>query len=136
MKDIHVQFAGVVKSQDGQFSIIYIPDQRQVLLPGIRYKIVLDGLTYAESGATMEGNEPTMVWVRDTYWRKLTKPKRCRQIGGHPKTHCPNMADFGFLRGNGVWAYCPEHMYGRRIRDGIVEIQVSDDSPGAKQGYV
>jgi len=77
-----------------------------------------------------------MVWVKDTYWRKLDEPKRCRFIGGHPKTHCPNNADFGLLRSNGIWAYCEEHMYGRRIRGGLVELEVHDDSPAAKRGYI
>jgi len=84
-----------------------------------------------------------MVWVKDTKWRKLDElddwdfiPKRCRFIGGHPKTRCPNNADFGLLRSNGIWAYCEEHMYGGRIRGGLVEIEVQDDSPAAKRGYV
>ena len=49
MKEIHVRFAGVEKAPDGQLSIIYIPENRQILLPGQRYKIVLDGLSYDES---------------------------------------------------------------------------------------
>ncbi|GAH65262.1 unnamed protein product [marine sediment metagenome] len=49
MKEIHVTFAGVEKAPDGQFSIIYIPGNRQILLPGKRYKIVIDGLSYDES---------------------------------------------------------------------------------------
>ena len=49
MKEIHVRFAGVEKSPDGKFSIIYIPGTRQVLEPGKKYLIVLDGLTYDES---------------------------------------------------------------------------------------
>ena len=77
-----------------------------------------------------------MVWVKDTSWRKLDEPKQCRSIGGHPKTHCPNKANFGLLRSNGIWAYCEEHMYGRRIRDGIVEYEVRDDSPAAQAGHV
>ncbi|MBA7637522.1 hypothetical protein ES703_45167 [subsurface metagenome] len=52
MKEIHVKFAGVEKAPGGQFSILYIPDQRQVLYPGRRYRIVLDGLTYEESKPT------------------------------------------------------------------------------------
>lgn len=75
------------------------------------------------------------VWVKDTAWIKLDEPKRCRSISGTPKTHCPNMAYFGFLRSNGVWAYCKRHMYGRRIRNGIVEIKVHPESPAAKRGY-
>lgn len=49
MKEIHVTFAGVEKSEDEQLSIIYIPGNRQILLPGQKYKIVLDGLSYDES---------------------------------------------------------------------------------------
>lgn len=75
------------------------------------------------------------VWVTDIRWRKLETPKRCRSIGGHPRAHCPNIATFGLLRSNGVWAYCEGHMYGRRIRDGIVEVKVHPDSPAAKRGY-
>ncbi len=46
MKTIKVQFAGIEKSPDGKFSIIYIPDNRQVLLPGCRYKIEITDLTF------------------------------------------------------------------------------------------
>ena len=49
MKDIHVAFAGVEKAPDGKFSIIYIPGNRQVLLPGRKYRIVIEGLSYEES---------------------------------------------------------------------------------------
>jgi len=77
-----------------------------------------------------------MVWVTDTSWRKLDELTQCRFFGGHPKTRCPNNADFGLLRSNGIWAYCEEHMYGRRIRAGLVEYEVQDDSPAAKRGYV
>ena len=49
MKEIHVRFAGVEKSPDGKFSIIYIPENRQVLEPGRKYLIVLDDLAYDES---------------------------------------------------------------------------------------
>jgi len=76
------------------------------------------------------------VWVKDMQWRKLDEPKRCRSISGYPKTHCPNMAAFGLLRSNGIWAYCEKHMYGRRIREGIVEVEVHSNSPAAKRGYV
>lgn len=49
VKEIHVMFAGIEKAPGEQFSIIYIPKTRQVLLPDQRYKIVLDGLSYDES---------------------------------------------------------------------------------------
>jgi len=65
MKDIHVKFAGVEKAPDGQFSVIYIPDQRQVLNPGQRYRIVLDGLTYEESKPTVKEFKHGPEKVRD-----------------------------------------------------------------------
>lgn len=77
-----------------------------------------------------------MAWVRDTHWVKLDTPKRCRRIGGYPRIHCPNMAEYAFLRSNGPWAYCEEHMYGRRIHGDIVEYEVPDDSPAAERGYI
>jgi len=50
VKDIHVRFAGIEKAPDSeQLSIIYIPDNRQILLPGKRYRIIIEGLTYNES---------------------------------------------------------------------------------------
>jgi len=49
VKEIHVRFAVIEKSPDGKFSIIYIPQTRQVLEPSRKYLIVLDGLTYDES---------------------------------------------------------------------------------------
>ena len=49
MKEIHVTFAGIEKAPNGKFSIIYTPDERQILEPGRKYRIVLDGLTYDES---------------------------------------------------------------------------------------
>lgn len=52
VKEIHVKFAGIEKAPGDQLSILYIPAQRQVLLPGQKYRIVLDGLSYEESKQT------------------------------------------------------------------------------------
>jgi len=76
------------------------------------------------------------VWVNDTTWQKLPKPKRCRRIDGATHSHCPNMAEWAFPRSNGLWAYCPEHMYGRKIVNGKVMVEVYEDSIAAKQGYL
>lgn len=76
------------------------------------------------------------VWVRDTRWEKLQVPRICRFYGGHPRHRCYNKAEFALRRSNGLWAYCPEHMYGRRIRNGIVELDVHPDSRTAKRGYI
>lgn len=57
MKEIHVKFAGVEKAPDGQFSIIYIPDNRQLLLPGRKYKIVIEGLSYEENKPAGSGDK-------------------------------------------------------------------------------
>lgn len=50
MKRIRVKFAGIVTNEpyDGTIKIIYIPDQRQVLMPGQKYEIEIEGLTFAE----------------------------------------------------------------------------------------
>lgn len=76
------------------------------------------------------------VWVKDRQWEKLQMPKICRFYGGYPRYRCHNKAEFALRRSNGLWAYCLEHMYGRRIRDGIVELEVAADSPTAKRGYI
>lgn len=76
------------------------------------------------------------VWVKDTQWVKLEAPRSCRRIDGSPRTHCPNMAKFGLMRSNDVWAYCEQHLYGRRIRDGVVEFKVRPYTIAAKQGWV
>lgn len=49
-KEIRVRFAGVEKAENGEFSIMYIPDQTHFLKAGKRYQIILEGLTYEESG--------------------------------------------------------------------------------------
>lgn len=46
---IRVRYAGMRKAPGGELEILYIPDQRQVLLPGQRYRIILEGLTYEKS---------------------------------------------------------------------------------------
>lgn len=51
MKEIRVKFAGIEKSKDGKLSIIYVPDTRQVLMPGKRYQITIEGLSYEEHAA-------------------------------------------------------------------------------------
>jgi len=52
MKDIEVTFAGVEsKPYDGTFTIIYIPDQRQILEPGQKYRIRIKGLSFGTSPA-------------------------------------------------------------------------------------
>ena len=67
------------------------------------------------------------VWVKDLRWRLLpaTSILRCRFMGDTPRKHCRNLAVAELLRSNGWWAYCPEHLYGRRITDKGVEIEVS-----------
>jgi hypothetical protein len=39
-------------------------------------------------------------------------------------------------RGPHNWAYCSEHLFGGRIVNGIVEIEVRSDSPAAEQGFM
>ena len=51
MQEIKVKFAGIEKSKDGQLSILYIPNQTQVLVAGKKYQIVIEGLSYEEWGS-------------------------------------------------------------------------------------
>lgn len=50
MEEIRVTYASIEMGEGGAFTIIYIPDQRQILEAGRRYKIIIDGLTYGTSG--------------------------------------------------------------------------------------
>lgn len=72
------------------------------------------------------------IWVPDTEWEKLAKPRKCRATAGRGRRICNTEALYALRRPNGLWAYCEEHMYGRRIRDGIVEVAVATDSPAAR----
>ena len=76
-------------------------------------------------------------WVRDDAWVLLGKDSqlRCRMIDGSPRRSCPNIAVAQIRRSNGWWAYCAEHLYGRRITKGRVEVKVAADSPAALTGY-
>lgn len=39
------------------------------------------------------------------------------------------------LEGENWYAYCTEHLYGRRVRNGVVEVSVAADSIAATRGY-
>jgi hypothetical protein len=75
-------------------------------------------------------SERPMVWVPDPEWRTPSEYERCRQ----PVCPNPPVADLKrrrYYRGGMRpvwWAYCAEHLYGRRIVDGVVEQQVVENS--------
>jgi len=58
MKVVKVNFAGIEKSKDGKLSIIYIPNQTQMLRAGQKYQIVIEGLTYEEWGRGKKADRP------------------------------------------------------------------------------
>lgn len=75
-------------------------------------------------------------WVPDEDWSTaghLIAGRTCRQ------QKCVRPAAAALNRGRRTphgevpswWCYCdnPKHMYGRRIRDGVVEVRVRVDSP-------
>ena len=83
-------------------------------------------------------NKADRVWVRDTAWELLDKDsikRRCQMLNGNPRQHCPKTGVATLLRSNGRWVYCSVHMYGRRIANGQVQIEVAVDSPAALRGY-
>lgn len=54
-------------------------------------------------------------------------PRKCRRPG------CPERAAWELQRSDGRWwAYCADHHYGRRIRDGVLERRklIKDDAIG------
>jgi len=87
------------------------------------------------------------VWVEDRNWRLVVGERRCRYVQGRV-FRCPNMAVAELKReyskrfvGCTVprrhvswWAYCTDHMYGRRIEDGKILTDVHPDSPAAERG--
>jgi len=49
LKDVRVRFAGVevAKPHEGNLTIYYIPDQTQTLIAGEKYKVIIEGLSFA-----------------------------------------------------------------------------------------
>lgn len=86
----------------------------------------------------MSPEELERVWVPewDPDWELLGPEveRRCRFKG------CGERAVARMNRGltrNGYlrelwWHYCPDHLYGRRISDGVLEVRVSADSEMAR----
>ena len=79
------------------------------------------------------------IWIEDRNWRLLGKDSvsHCRMKGCHElavaevaRHHSRAIAGFTW------WAYCSEHLYGRHIVDGKVEVAVVPDSPFGQRGYV
>lgn len=76
------------------------------------------------------------VWVVDLDWQCLApgERKKCR------RARCPNDAVARFWRparrpgGGSWWCYCAAHLYGRRVEDGRVLVNVHPDSPAARAG--
>lgn len=50
LEEIHVQFITLERAPGGELSIVYVSKKQTVLEPGKRYRFVIDGITYAESG--------------------------------------------------------------------------------------
>ena len=79
------------------------------------------------------------VWVEDRSWHLGGDGRTCRMI------HCPNEAvAWVYRRRNNYvyggwsqtrWYYCANHLYGRRIVDDQIELQVAAGSPAAERGF-
>lgn len=78
--------------------------------------------------------EDVDVWVEDLSWHVPSWYDKCRS------RQCPNapVADLSRKWGHGFkrYAYCADHLYGRRIVDGKVLFGVRPDSPAAKRGWI
>lgn len=59
-------------------------------------------------------------------WRIHTRDMLCRRLVARVRCTTPAVADllrssYRSARGEGTWwAYCPEHMYGKWVEDGVV----------------
>lgn len=77
------------------------------------------------------------VWVPDRRWTtepEIIDGKRCRmKVGKGPTCRRPAVA--ALARRNGWWCYCEEHLYGRKIEDGVVLVEVAAGSPAAERGF-
>ncbi len=81
-----------------------------------------------------------LVWVEDREWRVPSRHLKCRWGGRWSSCPNPPVADLErrtYPAGDSQWwAYCGEHLFGRRLRDGKVELAVRRDSPAAQRGFV
>lgn len=74
---------------------------------------------------------PEVVWVLDPSWRLLGKDsqKRCYMGQGSLRHYCAQRAVAELRRKRAdrdYWrAYCKEHLYGCRVANGRVEMQVA-----------
>ena len=63
-------------------------------------------------------------WYADKDWRVVDPGRRCRYVGGNPLHGCGKPAVAALLRGTkrpSWWCYCEQHLFGRRINNGVVE---------------
>lgn len=68
-------------------------------------------------------------WAPDERSRPATPEEFCTRKCRRPR--CGGEPVMAFRRRNGWWLYCGEHMYGRRINNGVVEarriVRIDDD---------
>ena len=60
-------------------------------------------------------------WEKDPQWRRFEIERPCRRMTGHYQ-FCRKNSHFAFRRSNGYWFYCEDHMYGRKVVDGVVMV--------------
>lgn len=78
-----------------------------------------------------------LVWVEESaHWRLLPSHRsqaRCRFFG------CRAQAVVELQRGSkkkSWWAYCADHLYGRKIENGKIMCAVHPESPAAERGRI
>lgn len=84
MKSIKVKFAGieVAKPHEGNLTIYYIPDQTQTLMAGEKYKVIIEGLSFAHED-TGRGIQECIRWKG----KSGSATHYC--IGAKPNIDCP-----------------------------------------------
>lgn len=76
------------------------------------------------------------VWVPDTTFIVDNSGEKCRDRKCAKKPVARFRRGVVGRQGSGWWWCCEDHLYGRRLNNGVVEIQVAASSPAALRGYV
>lgn len=75
------------------------------------------------------------VWVADLDWVPVQVPGVVTCSSPRCQGKAVAILARRTLRGLRHYYYCAKHLYGRRIRDGVVEVAVAADSPAAQRGW-
>ncbi len=83
------------------------------------WRVAVAARNVPPSEMTEDREDFRSVWLADQGCRPATRweweTRKCR------RPRCYRHPVMALERSNGWWLYCADHLYGRRIRDGVVE---------------